>query len=104
MSEYHSDAQPLEALHGDTVVASITISLARSGLMKIEGSITDQKFTEYMLDTARETMKGYHARRRMGEQTPVVVPPWDTALVGTPEERRLIAARDELDNAIRRGA
>lgn len=89
----------LDDLHGDTVVARISISLCRSGLMKIEGSITDEHFVLHMLDTARETMVGYHAKQKLGERSPILVPAYDTSLVGTPEEKALLAARDELANA-----
>jgi len=30
----------------------------------------------------------------------LIVPAYDTALVGTPEEKKLLAARDELSNAM----
>ena len=100
MSEHCKSAVSMDSLHGDTPVAVITITLLRSGMMKIEGAITDEKFVAYMLDTARETMKGYHAKQKMGERSPIVVPPWDTALTGTPEEKKLLAARDELSNAM----
>ena len=91
----------LEDLHGDTPVAFIGITLLRSGVMKMEGSITDEKFVMHMLDTARDTMVNYHAKQKLGQRSPILVAADDTALVGTPEERRLIAARDELDNAYR---
>lgn len=68
--------------------------------MRIAGSITDEKFVAYMLDTARETLKGYHAKQKLGQRSPIVVPAYDTALVGTPEEQRLLAARHELADAM----
>jgi hypothetical protein len=91
----------LEDLHGDTPVAFIGITLLRSGVMKMEGSITDEKIVMHMLDTARDTMVNYHAKQKLGQRSPILVAADDTALVGTPEEKRLIAARDELDNAYR---
>lgn len=90
----------MDDLHGDVPVAQITITLNRSGLMKIEGAITDAQFVAYMLDTARETMKTYHAKQKAGERSAIIVHPWDTALAGTPEEKKLLAARDELSNAM----
>lgn len=92
-------AATLDDLHGDTVVATINISLCRSGMMRIDGSITDEAFTLYMLDTARETMVGYHAKQKLGMRSPILVPAYDTALVGTPEEKQLLAARHELADA-----
>ncbi len=85
----------LDDLHGDTPVAFIGITLLRSGVMKMEGSITDEKFVQYMLDTAKDTMRNYHAKQKMGKGSPIIVPPWDTALTGTPEEKKVLAARGE---------
>lgn len=90
----------LEDLHGDTVVAKIEICLMRSGMMRMAGSITDEHFTLHMLDTARQTMVEYHAKQKLGQRSAILVPADDTSLVGTPEEKRLLAARDELDNAM----
>lgn len=90
----------LEDLHGDTPVASIGITLYRSGLMRLDGSITDEKFARYMLDTARDTLTNYHIQQKLGNRSPILVHANDTALVGTPEEKALLKARDELDNAM----
>lgn len=86
----------LDDLHGDTPVAFIGITLLRSGVMKMEGSITDEKFVLYMLDTARDTMQNYHAKQKLGERSSIIVNANDTALVGTPQEKALLAARHEL--------
>lgn len=87
-------------LHGDTVVASLEINLRRNGAMSVGGSITDEVYALHLLDTARDTVKNYHAQRRLGNRSQLVVPAYDTSLVGTPEERALLAARDELSNAM----
>jgi len=89
----------LDDLHGDTVVARITISMARSGMMKVEGSITDYEFANHMLDTARDVVKNYHGRASKAE-SPIIVPAHDTSLVGTDAEKKLLAARHELANAM----
>lgn len=89
----------LDQLHGDTVVARITISMARSGMMKVEGSITDHAFANHMLDTARDVVNNYHQRAKLSEQ-PIIVPAYDTALVGTEDEKKLLQARHELANAM----
>lgn len=89
-----------EDLHGDTPVAFIGISLARSGVIRIEGSITDENFARYMLDTARDTLTNYHIQQKLGNRSPILVHANDTALVGTPEEKALLAARDELDDLL----
>lgn len=89
----------LDDLHGDTVVARITISMARSGMMKVEGSITDYEFATHMLDTARDVVNNYHGRVK-NTDSPLIVPAYDTSLVGTESEKKLLAARDELANAM----
>lgn len=93
----------LDDLHGDTVVAEIVIQLRRNGAMSVAGSITDETYARYLLDTARDTLTNYHLQRRAGLRSPLVVPAHDTALVGTPEEKKLLAARDELADAMAGG-
>ena len=68
--------------------------MARSGMMKVEGSITDYEFALHMLDTARDVVTNYHgvAVKDGG----LIVPANDTALVGTEAEKKLLAARHEL--------
>ena len=83
-------------LYGDTVVAVLEIKLRRNGCMSLGGSITDETYAMYLLDTARDTLRSYHTSRRLGLTSQLVVPAHDTALVGTPEEKKLIAAREEL--------
>lgn len=90
----------LDDLHGATVVCQIGLTLDRMGNMRVDGSITDEKFALFMLDTARDVVKSYHARRRAGTGSQLFVPAYDTALVGTPEEKKLLAARHELSDAM----
>lgn len=85
----------LDDKHGQTVVTRIAISMNRAGECKVEGSITDREFALFMLDTARDVVNGYHARGGS-----IVVPAYDTAIVGTPQEKLLLAARDELSKAM----
>jgi len=89
----------LDDLHGDTVVAQIKISMGRSGMMKVEGSITDYEFALHMLDTARDVVKNYHGRASKAE-SPIIVPAYDTSLVGTESEKKLLQARHDLANAM----
>lgn len=96
MSKRHN----LDDRHGETVVASITIQMARNGACRVEGSITDHAFATFMLDTARDVVNNYHQRAKLSEGRAIIVPAYDTALVGTPEEKLLLAARDELANAM----
>jgi hypothetical protein len=100
MSEHCKKPLTMDDLHGDTPVAFIGITLLRSGVMKMEGSITDEHFVGYMLDTAKDTMRSYHAKQKLGERSPILVHANDTALVGTPQEKALLAARHELANAM----
>jgi hypothetical protein len=88
----------IDDLHGDTVVAKITISMARSGMMKVEGSITDYDFALHMLDTARDVVNNYHGRAV--KDGGIIVPAYDTSLVGTEQEKQLLAARHQLADAM----
>lgn len=88
----------LDDLHGDTVVAQIKISMGRSGMMKVEGSITDYEFALHMLDTARDVVNNYHGRAV--KDGGLIVPANDTALVGTDAEKKLLSARHELADAM----
>ncbi len=87
-------------LHGETVVAEIVIRLCRNGAMSVGGSITDEVYAKYLLDTARDTLTNYHIQQRNGLRSPIIVPAHDTALVGTPEEKMLLNARHELADAM----
>lgn len=89
----------VDDLHGDTVVAEITIRMARSGMMRVAGSITDHEFAMHMLDTARDVVNGYHGRVKDSD-SPLIVPAYDTSLVGTDSEKKLLAARHELADAM----
>jgi hypothetical protein len=87
----------LDDLHGDTVVSKITISCTRAGAMKVEGSITDYVYAMAMLETAQDVVRNYHNRATPDS---IVVPAYDTALVGTEAEKKLLAARHELADAM----
>lgn len=88
-------------LHGDTVVAEIVIQMRRNGCMSVAGSIEDYQYGKFLLQTATDTLGSYHARKQMGGGgLNLIVPAHDTALVGTPEEKALLKARDELSDAM----
>ena len=95
-----SGPQNLDDLHGQTVVAHLDIRMDRAGNMRLAGSITDEKFALFMLDTARDVLKNYHVQQKLGNRSALLVPAYDTALVGTPEEKKLLAARHELASAM----
>lgn len=86
----------------DTVVAFIEIKMRRNGLMSIAGTITDEAATLGMLDTARATMVDNfkRARKALADGKPqIIVPGYDTALTGTPYEKKLIGATSDLHRA-----
>lgn len=81
---------------GETVVVFVEIKMMRSGLMSIGGSITDEKAILAMIDTARSTLVESFRANREGK---IIVPGYDTAIVGTDYEKRLIGATDQLHKA-----
>ena len=87
--------QTLDDVHGATIVARIGLTMDRAGNMRVEGSITDREFALFMLDTARDVVNGYHAKGGK-----IIVPAYDTALVGTDAEKKLLASRHELATAM----
>jgi hypothetical protein len=97
MSSYARDP---DDIHGDTIVASLEIKLRRNGAMSVGGSITDEKYALAMLESAKDSIRSYHRSRALGLRSQLIVQAHDTALVGTPEEKLLIGARDELSNAM----
>jgi hypothetical protein len=92
--------QTLDDLHGDTVVANLTLQCFRSGVMSVQGSVTDVPYVLAMLDTAREIVLNSHARRKLTHGDMAIIPAYDTALVGTPEEKLLLEARHQLADAM----
>lgn len=92
--------QSLDDLHGDVAVAQITITMARSGNCKVEGAITDHDFAKFMLDTARDVVNNFHQRKQIMEGKGVIVPAYDTPLVNTPHEQRLLDARHRVADAM----
>lgn len=90
----------LDDLHGLTVVAQIDIKMDRAGNMRVAGSITDEKAALAMLDAAKDVLRNYHAKQKLGLRSPVVVPAYDTALTGTEYEKKLLAARHQLADAM----
>jgi hypothetical protein len=83
-------------LFGDTVVALLEIKMHRSGVMSIGGSITDEASVLAMIDTARATLVERFRADRRGK---IIVPAYDTALVGTDMEKKLLRATDQLHRA-----
>jgi hypothetical protein len=92
--------QSLDDVHGATLVCRIGITMDRMGNVRVDGAITDEEIALLMIDTARDVIKSYHARRRAGTGSQLIVPAYDTALVGTDAEKKLLAARHELADAM----
>jgi len=92
--------QSMDDLHGDVQVAAITVTLARSGNMSIAGTITDENYVLGMLETAAQYLRSQQARRGLEEGSRLIVPSYDTALHRTPLEQKLIAARDDVADAM----
>lgn len=100
-----SGGRDADDIHGDTVVFAIEISIRRNGAMSVAGSINDMEYALMVLESAKESVKSYHARKVLGQTGggTLIVPAHDTALVGTEQEKKLLAARDELSNAMAKG-
>ena len=49
--------QTLEDLHGDPVVASVTVTLTRNLNMSVSGTITDEAYIIGMLESAADTLR-----------------------------------------------
>lgn len=77
----------------DTVVAFLEIKMRRNGMMSIGGSITDERAVLAMIDTARATLVENFKANQDGR---IIVPAYDTALVGTEHEKRLLGAINDL--------
>jgi hypothetical protein len=92
--------QTLDDIHGDTVVCTLELKTFRSGVMSVGGSVTDYHYALAMLETAKGILQSTLERRKLLTDVPQIVPAYDTALVGTPHEKALLKARDELSDAM----
>ena len=93
-------SQTLDDLHGDVVVASVTVTVTRALNMAISGTITDEDYIIGMLETAADQMRGQKARRDVANGGTLAVPNYDTALHRTPQEQKLIDARHQIADAM----
>lgn len=92
--------QTLDDLHGDAVVASVTITLTRGLNMAISGTITDENYILGMLQSATDYLTKQQNRRKLAAGGGLVIPGYDTALHRTPQEQALLAARDQIADAM----
>lgn len=90
----------LDDLHGDVMVASVTVTVTRALNMSISGTITDEDYIIGMLETAADQMRQQKARRDVANGGTLVVPGYDTALYRTPQEQKLIDARHQIADAM----
>ena len=93
------NTKDLESNFGNTVVSMITIKMHRNGMVSVEGAITDEVYARVLLDTARDTLTNYHLQQKKGLRSPIIVPAYDTALVGTNAEKQLLKAQEDLVSA-----
>lgn len=89
-----------DALHGDVMVASVTVNLSRNGNMAISGTITDEDYIVMMLESATDYLKSQKARRDLEKGKGIILPSYDTALHRTPLEQKLIDARNQIADAM----
>jgi hypothetical protein len=68
-----NNGYPLDSA-GDLPVARIEIVMYQSGMIKVEGQITNKEFALTMIDSARETVCNYHARRKIERGDTVLIP------------------------------
>ena len=94
-----TDGKDPDDLHGETVVFELVIQIRRNGCMSVAGSINDCEYAKIVLESAKDSLDTYHARKRLGMET-LFIPAHDTAIIGTPQEKKLLAARDDLANAM----
>jgi len=92
--------QTLDDLHGDPVVATVTVSLTRNLNMSLSGTITDEAYILGMLESAADYLRNQQARRKLEGGAKLVIPGYDTALYRTPQEQALIKARDQIADAM----
>lgn len=101
MSSNFPKPMTMDDLHGDVEVASVTVSLSRAMNMAISGTITDEDYILMMLESATEYLRNQKARRNLTDGNRLIVPGYDTSLHRTPQEQALLAARDQVADAMK---
>ena len=81
---------------GETIVGWLHLDMARSGAMRISGTITDEASILAMIDTARASLVENFRSKKEGK---IIVPAYDTAVVGTDLEKHLLKSVEELHQA-----
>jgi hypothetical protein len=65
-------------LYDDATTFLIEIRVRRNGNMSVAGNIADEAYAIACLDQAKDTVRSYHARNRVGQT--IIVPGNDLAL------------------------
>lgn len=66
-------------LHGDDVVAALTIAVRRNGAMSVAGAINDYAYAIAMLDSAKDAVRNHHDRQRI-ENGGLIIPAGESAI------------------------
>lgn len=71
-------------LYGDATVFTIQIRVRRNGAMSVGGDINDLAYALTVLEAAKDSLKGFHARRTIAGGSDLIIPskdtPWDKAV------------------------
>lgn len=62
-----------ELREGD-VMAELVIRVRRDGAMSVSGSIHEEVYALAMLDAARDSIRGHHARQKLNHGGAVLIP------------------------------
>ncbi len=54
-----------DELHGDDVVAYLTVAVRRNGAMSVEGCIENLEYSLAMLEAAKDSVRNHHDRQRV---------------------------------------
>lgn len=65
---------------GDDVIVRLAIEVRRDGSMSVSGDIQDLAYALIMLDSAKDSLRSYHDRRRV-QGAGLIIPPHDVRLV-----------------------
>lgn len=68
-------------LTGDSTVFLLEIRVRKNGAMSVAGDIHSREYALSVLDAARQTIMGFHARQKLAGGSELIVPandtPWD---------------------------
>ena len=68
-------------VHGDSTVFTLQIRVRRNGAMSVAGDIYQLNYALSVLEAAKDSLCGYHARQKLAGGDALIVPasdtPWD---------------------------